>query len=987
MVACNAVWNHSRLSQRVGRHFALVTGTYTGLITVSAPGTTNGPQTISVSLLVTNLWLFSNFADGTMNGWAFSPLGFASNWSVSNNALQYNGGGHTQVYAGDAGWTNYNLNVSVKLATLNDYPGGIRGRLNPSTGAGYAVWLYPTEGLVKLFRNTAWDIDSGLVQLGQANVSSIPPDYHNVQLSFNGSQIQVSFDGATVITTTDATYASGAIALDVSNQVINFANVMVTSSSVNPGSLSSSASSMTFAATYGSNPVPQSLQLTGAGGPVVWTAATNAAWLSVSPNSGATPSTPQVSAAAASLTPGTYNGVITLVALGAAIPTQTVNVQLTVTSLPPVLVAAPATLNFFAVGGQQIPAQTINVINGGGWGGFTWTASSNSAWLSVSPTSGGTPQSASVSVNPSGLAIGNYSGTVTLAATGVANSPLSIPVTLQVLAADLTENFQDLASGWIISPMGQGNGWSVANGVYSYSGLGFSQSCAGNSGWTDYSFDADVRLSNLSNWPGGIRGRVNPATGAGYAVWLYPAYGEMILYSVPQWNINQGGVSQLAVAPMTFDATTAHDLKLDFHGSAVSVYWDGSYMMGSTDSSYASGYVCLDADSQPIAYSNIQVGAVQKTAALDPVSPSSLVFSSVGGSVPSPQTLNITAGGATTTWAVTSNAAWLSAAASTSVTPGQLTVAVNPAGLAQGSYSGTLTVSAPGASNSPFAIPVTLSVSTAALSISPSQLTFFGASGAAPNAQNIQVANLGIGSMNWTASHAQSWLTLSNSAGTAPSSIGVTVNPNTSGTGTFNDTVTVTAPGAANSPASVGVSFQVGSLLFSDNFSSGSGNWTISPLGFAAGWAVANNVYTYNGGGHTQSYAGSSAWTDYTVATDFQLASLNDYPGGLRGRVNINTGASYGVWIYPAERVLKLFRIGQWDIDADLSLLGQSAPLPMDTNWHNLRLVFQGSAIQVYFDNTLAISANDTNYSQGAIALDVSNQPVSFDNVTVISLP
>ena len=70
--------------------------------------------------------------------------------------------------------------------------------------------------------------------------------------------------------------------------------------------------------------------------------------------------------------------------------------------------------------------------------------------------------------------------------------------------------------------MGFGNGWSVSNGVYSYSGFGFSQSCAGNASWGDYIFDSNIKLANLSNWPGGLRGRVNPATGAGYAVWLYP---------------------------------------------------------------------------------------------------------------------------------------------------------------------------------------------------------------------------------------------------------------------------------------------------------------------------------------------------------------------------------------------------------------------------------------------------------------------------------
>jgi hypothetical protein len=963
----------------------LTTGTYSGVITINAPGSTTGPQTVSVSLVVTNLWLFSNFADGTMNGWAVSPLGLGSNWSVSSAALQYNGHGHTQLYTGDSGWTNYNLNVAVKLATLNNYPGGIRGRVNPNTGAGYAVWLYPVEGVIKLFRNTGWSIDSGLVQLGQGSVRFDTTGFHNVQLSFNGSQIQVSYDGSTVISVTDATYASGVIALDVSSQVISFTNVMVTASTANPGSLTVAPGSLSFSANYGSSAAPQNVQLTGTGGAVVWTASSNASWLTVSQAAGVTPATPQVSVAASSLTPGTYNGAVTFVALGATIPVQVVNVQLTVVAQPPSLVTTPGILNFFAVGSQPVSSQNLQVINGGGWGSFNLTASSSAPWLSVTPTTGAAPQAINVSVNPTGLAVGNYTGNVIITASGVANSPKSIPVTLQVLTTDLNESFQGLANGWIISPMGFGSGWSVSNGVYSYSGIGFSQSCAGNASWGDYIFDSNIKLANLSNWPGGVRGRVNPATGAGYAVWLYPGSSQMILYSVSQWNINNGAV-QLASAPLTFDTGT-HDLKLDFHGNVISVYWDGTYMMSATDSSYSAGYVCLDADSQPISYSNVQVDGIQSAVAVDPVTPSSFVFNSVGGTIPAPQTVNITAGGATTTWAAKSNAAWLSVSASSSLTPGQLSLSVNPTGLAPGGYSGTVTISAPGASNSPITLQVTFTVSSAALSLSPTRLTFFGAVDSTPGIQTIQVSNVGTGAMNWTASKAQSWLTLSSTSGSAPSSLGVTVNPVATGTGTFNDTVTITAPGAANSPATVPVSMQVGSLLFSDNFSSGSGNWSISPLGNAAAWSVVNGAFSYNGVGETEEYAGSSVWTNYTVATDFQLASTNDYPGGLRGRVNTTTGASYGVWIYPAERVLKLFRIGQWNIDADLSFLGQSAQLPIDTNAHNLRLVFQGTTIQVYFDNALVISANDASYSQGAVAFDVSSQPISFSNVTVISLP
>jgi N,N-dimethylformamidase beta subunit-like, C-terminal/Domain of unknown function (DUF4082)/Bacterial Ig domain/3-keto-disaccharide hydrolase/Viral BACON domain len=966
----------------------LAAGTYTGTVTISSAGTTNSPQAINVSLSVTNLLLFSNFSDGTMNGWAFSPLGFASNWSVANGALQYNGGGHTQVFAGDSGWTDYTLNVAVKLATLNDYPGGIRGRLNPVTGAGYAAWLYPHEGLIKLFRNTAWNIDTGLVLVAQGSASFDSTNFHNVQLSFKGSRISVLYDGRTVITATDTTYPTGLIALDVSSQVISFTNVMVTSANANTGSLKFSPSSLSFSATYGgANPSPQTVQLTNGGpGSLVWTATSSAPWLAASPAFGSTAGSVQVSAASSALNPGTYSGTVTVFALGSVNTATTIPVNLIVTAPPSSLAVSASAISFSGLAGQPVTPQSIAITNGSGSGSFTWTAASDSPWLTLSPASGSVPQHLIVTANPAGLANGSHVGHITVTASGVSNSPQTITVSFQVLAQDMAENFSDLGSGWVISPMGLSTGWTVANGTYSYSGLGLSQSCAGNGSWSDYTFDTNVQLANLSNWPGGVRARVNPSTGAGYAVWLYPGYNEAILYRVPQWNINGPGLTQLAVAPLTFD-TSKHDLKMNFAGNAISVYWDGVALMSATDNSYASGFVCFDADNQPISYSNVSVASVQNPVTIDQISPSSLVFNAGPGFIPPAQTVNITAAGANSTWAATSDASWLTVAPSSTLTPGSLTISANPTGMSPGNYSASVAVSVPGATNSPVTIPVTLAINSTVLSVTPSTLTFFGAVGLNPNPRSVQISNTGTGTLNWTASRTSSWLGLSATSGATPATVTVTPDTTTTGAGTFNDTITVASSGVSNSPLTVPVSMQVGSLLFSDNFNAGAGNWTISPLGFAAGWSVVNGAYTYNGGGHTQSYAGSSAWTDYTVAADFQLSSLSDYPGGLRGRVNTATGSSYGVWIYPNERVLKLFRIGAWNIDTDLSVLGQSAPINIDTNSHNLRLVFQGTTIQVYYDNALVITATDSSYSQGAVALDVSNQPIAFDNVTVISLP
>jgi len=966
----------------------LAAGDYTGTITVNATG--NIPTTtITVNLSLTNFLLSSDFASGSMAGWAFSPLGLASNWSLVNNALHYNGGGHTQVYAGNSAWADYKLNVAFKLASTNNYPGGIRGRVNPATGAGYSVWIYPANGLVRLYKNIAWNIDAGFTVLGQGAVAFDTANYHSLQLSFQGSQIQVLYDGKVVITATDATSSTGVVALDVSNQVIDFRSVVVTSANPSTGSIAASSNSLSFTANYhGPNPTPQVVQLTGGGGgSLVWTAASNAPWLTVSPSSGMTSASLQVAVNSSTLNGGTYGGTVTVTSLGAVNVVQQINVNLTVVVPPPSIILSPGNMNFTSVIGQPAPASQVLNITNGGLGSFAWTSSTDSSWLLASPASGSTPGVTNVSVNIAGLSSGTYTGHVIVSASGIVNSPQSIPVTLQVLAQDLNENFANQAVGWLISPMGNGNGWSVLNGAYSYNGQGKSQSCSGNAGWTDYVVDANIRLFNSSNFPGGLRARVNPATGASYFVWLYPADGLIKLWRVAAWSVDDSSLTLLASAPLAFDATTAHDLAMSVKGSQIAVSWDGQALMSVTDGTYSSGFVCLDGFTQPISFSNIRVAGVQSPVTLDLPSPSSLTFTTLPNIVPASKTVNIGAGGASTAWAVTTNASWLSTSISSNLTPGVITVSANPAGLAPGVYNGTLSVFAPGASNSPTTIPVTLAVKTAILSFSPSSLTYFGAIGLNPRPQNILFNNSGTGTMNWSATVSSPWLSLSPTSGLAPFTVSAT--PSTSGlaVGTYNNTITVSSPDAGNSPATVGVSMQVGTLLFSDSFSAGAGNWTVGPLGFSSGWSVVNGFYNYNGGGHTQSWAGNGSWSNYTVAADFKLASTNNYPGGIRGRVNPSTGASYGVWIYPGDRVVKLFRIGQWNIDSGLSFLGQSGLLTMDTNVHTLRLSFQGSTIKVYYDEVLVITATEPSYAQGAVALDVSNQPIGFTNVTVISLP
>jgi pectate lyase len=98
------------------------------------------------------------------------------------------------------------------------------------------------------------------------------------------------------------------------------------------------------------------------------------------------------------------------------------------------------------------------------------------------------------------------------------------------------------------------------------------------------------------------------------------------------------------------------------------------------------------------------------------VSPDRLDFSAaLGGSNPSPKTLNVTSSNGSLSWNATPSATWLSVSPASGTTPSDLTVTANSSGLPQGTHLATISITAPGAENSPLAVPVSLTVSPAAM--------------------------------------------------------------------------------------------------------------------------------------------------------------------------------------------------------------------------------------------------------------------------------
>jgi hypothetical protein len=983
---------------------ALAAGTYTGHLTISAPAAANPTTTVTVTLVVTVLPTYTlmqtTFANSTLDGWAASPLGLASGWSVNNNVLEYNGGGATQLYAGNSSWSNYTVKAGFLLSSLTDYPGGIRAYINPTTGAAYAAWLYPTEGVIKLFRTTGWNISTSPVLLGtSAHVAMDNVNYHWLSLSMNSGQVVVLYDGDPVVTASDTNLSGGMIALDVSNQPIQFNNVTVTGFQQVSTNLALTQSSLTFTASAGSTTAAQPLAITTSDGSMVaWSVLSSTPWLTGSSSSGLTPGNAIVAVNVPTLTVGSYSGQISVASFGAA--NSPVAVPVTVTITPPAppsqLTVAPASLSFSALSGADAPvAQSLTL--SASTSALAFTVSSDSAWLTAT-ASGTTPASVQVNVASTGLAAGTYTGNLTISALAAGNPTTTVPVTLVVTVLPTYTLMQTTFSsptldGWAVSPMGLASGWSVSNNAAQFSGGGATQLYAGNATWSDYTVQTGILLSSLTDYPGGIRAYINPSTGASYVAWMYPAEGLIKLWRTTTWNVNTTPVLLGTSAVLTMDDTNWHTLALSMNAGQVVALYDGKPVVTATDTTLSQGMVALDVAKQPVQFDNVSVTGFQAETANLTSPQSSFTLSVVAGGTSSTQPLTIaTSDESVTVWSALSPSPWLTIGSSTGLTPGNATVQVNASALSAGSYSGQINLASFGVTNNPIAIPVTVNVTPPAqksqLAVTPASLSFSALSGAdAPAAQSLTLT-ASTSALAFTVSSDSAWLTAT-ASGTTPASVKVNVAQAGLVAGTYSGNLTISAPAAGNATTTVPVTLVVTVLptytLMQTTFASSTlDGWAVSPMGLASGWSVSNNVLQYNGGGGTQLYAGNSGWTNYTAQTNILLSSLADYPGGIRAYVNPATGASYAAWLYPAEGLIKLWRTTTWNISTAPVLLGTSAAVPMDdTNWHTLALSMNAGQVVVLYDGAPVVTATDTILSGGMIALDVSKQPVQFAKVLV----
>jgi uncharacterized protein (TIGR03437 family) len=152
-----------------------------------------------------------------------------------------------------------------------------------------------------------------------------------------------------------------------------------------------------------------------------------------------------------------------------------------------------------------------------------------------------------------------------------------------------------------------------------------------------------------------------------------------------------------------------------------------------------------------------------------------------------------------------SGGGWLALAPASGFAPGSLSVFVNAAGLAPGSYRGTVRIQAPVATPASRTVTIDLTVTAASapqLAVEPSSLSFqTGAGQSAPPPQTLRIRNVGGGTLTWAARAGTraggDWLSVAPSSGSvssgAAASPQVSVNVTGLANGVYNGSIDITS--------------------------------------------------------------------------------------------------------------------------------------------------------------------------------------------------
>ncbi|HXK02057.1 MAG TPA: hypothetical protein VMS37_06620 [Verrucomicrobiae bacterium] len=579
----------------------------------------------------------------------------------------------------------------------------------------------------------------------------------------------------------------------------------------------------------GPNPPAQNLYLSADSPAQFAVTISGAPWLTVSPTAGITPISLIASVTApANATPGTQTGSIIIGPPASTDALRTVvTVNLQILAAPQGnLVVNPNSLTFdYQIGGPFPQGTYVSITSTGAPASFnlSTTTYGSSGWLAVSTTAYVTPATAYVTVIPlPTMGPGVYSGAVMVTPNYAGGVAVSIPVTLRVASAGTLVaspsflSFSYQSGGNLPPPQTVGVGNSTGGAVP------FTVSATTTSGgnWLAYTppsgttpFSVVISVNPTTLGPGVYYGTVNLVpTASNVSSSVIPVtltvYGVSQLIADPAsltFNYAPGG----AAPPLQYVAVTSTSSPVNFNVSVSGLSWVKASIASGTTPTGFSVSATPPSNAAPGTYNaNILLtptsgggGSVNIPVAVKVSAPNYLNLSrtsvtfeySTSGVNPAPVVVSVTSTNGPLQFeafpSVTSGTNWLAVSQTSTYTPANLTITVQPKGLNPGTYTGSILINSEDASNGQQTIGVTLTVtSSPAFQATPYALVFSYQMGTDAPAPQIFTVSSGSKSVPFTASvdpaAGTTWL-LVVGRGDTPAAAGVGVNASGLGPGTY----------------------------------------------------------------------------------------------------------------------------------------------------------------------------------------------------------
>ena len=425
---------------------------------------------------------------------------------------------------------------------------------------------------------------------------------------------------------------------------------------------------------------------------------------------------------------------------------------------------------------------------------------------------------------------------------------------------------------WVLNPGTINRTWNATHGLVKYD--------AANTGGALNTSNPVCTISFTSNSSNtGISGLDFIYIGADAATSVTSGGGDIL-----NWTMVVNGTVRAGMPALTVNVTPAGNGTVKANGTTLTGYpnttnrsWDALVSLEAVNSTPGWGFVSWTGDlggsTNPTSITmnatakNVTANFAEQPPALS-VSPSSLTLT-VAPDATGNTTYNVSnSGGGTLNWNSTNvtydpdgNMTWLTQ----NVTNGTLGIAeshtvlvtANTTGLEAGTYNATINITG----NSSVELPVTLIVGLPAISVSPASLSFTTKEGENPADKMLEVCNSGTGTLDWTLTDNTGWLSETPTSGSLGADdcedVAVSVAASSLAAGDYSATITITGPGASNTPQSVPVSLHIVSALpelpVAPAKLSASG-LHISPQQVEPGQEVTISINVANSGGETGSY-------------------------------------------------------------------------------------------------------------------------------------